>query len=354
MKNNIETEYCLLGNGYASNVASYLLKQKGKESTILGLNSNINPYELKLADGVISPLPIFPEKTSKLHKDLQLETLFPVAKVEISFSELVDFNISDYKIHKNSLAEFLYKDQSSLLSIVLSMKQWGLSIFTDPLTEVRNKISRNYTSNNNIKIGYLDGFDLYYHFCFSSGLNPELQNLDAILKIDYKNKMILTDRGEVHYKKLISTIPIKYLLGYCGFKTEASSFSSFPSFFFYFKHASPFPENKVVYDCDFKSSIFRVYSPTNTTIVAQVSSFKKGEVKVTDIIERIKEIVPSIESLTFEKELFFQMSYPVESISDTTVLDNIQELKQNSILPFGRFGGWEYKDLHELDWESIY
>ncbi len=110
----------------------------------------------------------------------------------------------------------------------------------------------------------------------------------------------------------------------------------------------------MVYDCDFRSSIFRVYSPSDTIIVAQVSSFKKGEVKALDIIKRIKELVPSIKSLTFEKELFFQMSYPLESISNSTVLANIKELKQNSILPFGRFGGWEYKDLHELDWESIY
>jgi len=274
--------------------------------------------------------------------------------LKISFSELGNFNISDHEIHSKSLADFLYKDQSSLKSIILSIKQWGLSIFTNELSEVRNKISRNYISNNNVKVGYVDGLDLYYHFCFSSGLNPEVLNLKSIEKIDYKNKVILTNRGEIHYKKLVSTIPIKYLLGYCGFETIDSAFISNPSYFFYFRHASEFPENKVIYDCDIRSSIFRFYSTTDNIIVAQISTFKKGKVKVSEIIGRIKELVPSIKSLTFEKELFFQMSYPVESISDPMVLDHIQELRQNSILPFGRFGSWEYKDLHELDWEGVY
>ncbi len=354
MNNKIESEYCLLGNGYASNIASYLLKQKGKKSTILGFNSSMKPYELKLANDIISPLPIFPEKNSALYEELQLGTLFPEAKVEISFSELGDFNISDHNIHNNSLADFLYKDQSSLLSIILSIKQWGLSIFTKELSEVRNKISRNYISNNNVKVGYVDGLDLYYHFCFSSGLNPEVLHLKSIQKIDYRNKVIFTNRGEIHYMKLVSTIPIKYLLGYCGIETSSSAFISNPSYFFYFRHASPFPVNKVIYDCDIRSSIFRFYSTTDNIIVAQISTFKKGEVTALDIIKRIKELVPSIKSLTFEKELFFQMSYPLESISNPMVLDTIQELRQNSILPFGRFGSWEYKDLHELDWESMY
>ena len=354
MKNKIECDYCLLGNGYASNVASYLLKKRGKQSTILGLGSSMKPYELQLGNDMISPLPIFPEKNSTLFEELELSTRFPEPKVDFSFSELGDFNISDHKIHRNSLADFLYKDESSLMSIILSIKQWGLSIFTDELAEVRNKISRNYISSNNVKVGYLEGLDLYYHFCFSSGLNPEVLNLKSIEKIDYKNKRIITDRGEIHYKKLISTIPIKYLLGYCGLEAPSSAFISYPSYFFYFRHTSPFPENKIFYDCDIRSSIFRFYSVTDNIIVAQISTFKKGEVTASEIIKRIKELVPSIESLTFEKELFFQMSYPVESISDPMVLGHIQELKQNSILPLGRFGNWEYKDLHELDWESMY
>lgn len=350
-KSIVEISHCLLGIGYTSILASHLLKEKGINSIILGFPKDKAVFELKLSNCSISPLPIFPVKDSFLFEALKLNESIPLSTVEVNYSEVKNCNYNDFKIHPNSLGEFIYKDDSALKAFGLSLKQWGESILTYPLTEVQNKIKRHYLSGTkNTRVGYLNGFTLYYHFL--QKLNPDILNFTSLEKIDFKNKIVFTDSYEIHYKKLISTIPINHLLTNCNFEIHIPPIYE-GSYFFYFNHSSEFLANKIIYDCDLNSNILRVFSATDSLIVVQLPSYKRGQIKVADISQRLRELVPTLKELNFEQELFMPMSYPIESITDSQTLENIHMLKENSVLPFGRFGNWEYSDLHELNWESI-
>jgi len=350
-KTIIECSHCLLGIGYTSIIASHLLKQQGIDSIVVGLSTDKAVFDLQLSNCAISPIPIFPVKDSPLYKALNLRESFPESIVDVSYSEMKNCKVSDYNIQHGSLAEFIYKDPSALKAFGLSLKQWGSSILAKPFSEVQNKIKRHYQSgNNNSRVGYLNGFTLYYHFMQNS--DPDILHCNSIEKIDYKNKILFTDSFEIHFKKLVSSIPIKHLFSNCGINISTPLIFE-GSYFFYFNHSSEFTENKILYDCDLTSNILRVFSATNNLLVVQLPTFKKGKIEIVDVEKRLKEIIPNLAGLKFEKELYVSMSYPLESISDSFTLESIHTLKENSVLPFGRFGNWEYSDLHELNWESI-
>lgn len=350
-KNKIVCSYCLLGIGYTSIIVSHLLKGKGIDSIVIGLSSDKAIFDLQLSICSISPIPIFPVKDSSLYQTLKLDESLTQSIVEINYTEIKKCRISDFNIQENSLAEFIYKNSPSLKDFELSLKQWGSSILTKPFFEVQNKIKRHYlSSNNNPRIGYLDGFTLYYHFMLKS--NPNILHLNSIDKIDYQNKIIFADSYEIHYKKLVSTIPINHLLFYCKINDSIPLLYE-GSYFLYFTHSSVFQANKIIYDCDLYSNILRVFSATEYSIVVQLPSYKKGKIVISDISKRLLELIPTLKELKFEKELFLPMSYPIEPLTDNQTLKSINNLKINSIIPFGRFGNWEYKDLHELNWEDI-
>jgi hypothetical protein len=352
MNRVIESEYCILGNGYASNIASFLLRQKAKEVVVVGDETNGDVYKIALSSGSVSPLPVFPDQCSDLYARLDLGAFPSVPKVEVGYSDLIDFRLEDFEILEGSLADFFSSSRLPLESFVLGLKQWGSLVFTNPLSEVRRKIARNYMSKRRSqRVGYLNGFDLYYHFC-SSRVIPGRLVSGAIGRIDYKNKILHSAGTEIRYKKLVSTVPIMRLLECCGFE-RTSNFACHPSHFVYFSHASVFPPGQVIYDCDLGSDVFRVFSISDNIIAAQLACHRRENASVERVKKRIAEIVPSITGLVFERRLFVPVSYPTESISDPGVLDDIKTLKGHDILPFGRFGSWQYVDLHELDWESL-
>jgi len=114
-----------------------------------------------------------------------------------------------------------------------------------------------------------------------------------------------------------------------------------------------FKANKIIYDYDLNSDILRAFSATDNIIVTQLPGYKKGKIKIVDVSQRLCELVPTLKELKFEQELHLSMSYPIEAITDSHTLESIHLLNDNSVLTFGRFGSWEYLDLHELNWESI-
>lgn len=351
-KIKIECSYCLLGIGYTSIIASHFLKQKGIESLVLGIATDRALFDIQLSSDLISPLPIFPVYDSFLYQTLKLNEGFPQTIVEVSHTELNNCEVSKFTFKPNSLAEFILRDSSELSAFSLSMKQWGPAMLDNPYSEVKNKIIRHYLSgNNNSRVGYFNGMTLYYHFMNQS--NPNILNFKLIEKIDYANKIIYTDSFEIYFRELISTIPVQHLFAYCKIPlTMPLLFEG--SYFFYFSHASDFKANKIVYDYDLSSDILRVFSAKDNIIVTQLPGYKKGKVKIVDVARRLRELIPTLKELKFEKELHLTMSYPIESITNSQTLESIHLLKDNSILTFGRFGNWEYSDLHELNWKAFY
>lgn len=350
-KTKIECSHCVLGTSYSATIASHLLKVKGIDTVNLGLTNDHAILNLILSKGKISPIPIFPVLNSSLFKTLKFGDSYPQTIIEVSHTELKNCNIADFTIQPGSLAEFLYKDTSDLKAFALSYKHWGSAILSQPFSEIQKKITRHYLSaTNNARVGFFDGFTLYNHFIRNN--QPNIVKIKLIEKIDYKNKIIHTDNLEIRYNKLISTIPINILFRLCRLEIQDPLIYE-GSFFFYFSHSSDFSANKIIYDYDLMSNISRIFSPTDNIIMVQLLSYKKGRIKIAEISKRLMQLIPSLKEVKFEKELYLTMSYPLESITNLNTLDVIKVLNENSVLLFGRFGRWEYKDLHELNWESI-
>ena len=350
-KNIIKCTHCLLGTGYTSMIASYLLKQKGIESLIIGLTNKNTSFEIQLSKCSISPLPILPITNTLLYKRLNFSELGPHSFLNSSFSESKNFDISEYEVKEGSLAEFLINNPSQLKAFGLSLKQWGSSIFSKPFTEVQNKIKRNYLSGNNSRVGYHNGFSLYYYLLQKSFYN--IRRIKKIDRIDYQNKIVYGHDIEIHYEKLVSSIPINHLLSYCNLNfSEPLVYQG--SYFLYFTHTSSYSANKIIYDCDLFSIILRIFSASDTSIIVQVSSFNDIQRKMPIISKRVSELIPALKEIKFENKMFLPMSYPIEPITNTKTLESISSLKEFSLFPIGRFANWEYKDLHELNWEIIF
>ena len=354
MKNNREKKYCshfIFGAGYTGLIAAYFFKQKGVNFLIAGTGQN-QLFDIKVADSLISPLPIFPVDGSTLYKDLNLESLFTPAAVSVEDSATKNCSLSDYHYEKGSFAEFIYAGPTPEKRLALSMKHWGTSILTKPYLEIQSKINRHYLPGmSSTRIGYVEGLSLYWHFIKKEMV--EVVDAGTFERIDYPNKIFYADKVEIHYEKLISTVPINLLFDACDLKVKpVLHFEA--AYFLYFTHLSSFGINRIIYDYDMTSDVVRVIGITEFILAVQLPAYKKGVADLVCIKKKLEELIPFIKEIKFEKECFFKMSYPLEPIADPAVIDSKSLLIQNSIIPFGRFGNWEYSDLHELNWKSIF
>ena len=352
-KRTIQVKNCFLGYGYASLIGYHkLLKCSNHEDNLILRNKNSSPiFTIEHEKDSFSPLPIFPVEESELYQSSLFNDVPKQEPISVSFSKLENFNHKDYQIKDKSLASFMLSNDGIDTRLCLGLKQWGDDMLTTPFSQVQDKIKRHYISKGgNTRMGYVNGLSLFKYAV--DKLNPEVLDYSNLKKVDIEKKQVHTDNYIIKYDKLISTIPIHFLLDLCNLKQDHNT-NHASAYFYFFKYKDGFNANQIIYDCDFKSDILRVFSIKDNFLLAQLRSDKHGQIPREKIQKRIQKLVPNIKELEFAKELFVPMSYPVELISTPDTLDSINVLKQNDIVPLGRFGDWKYSDLHELDWTSI-
>ncbi len=352
-KKIIQIKNCFLGHGYASLIGYHKLLEISNHKEILILrNKNTSPiFTIEHEGHSFSPLPIFPVEESKLYQSSLFNNVPKQEPISVSFSTLDNFNHKDYQIKDGSLASFMLSNDGIDTRLCLGLKQWGDDMLTTPFSQVQDKIKRHYiSSGGNTRMGYVNGLSLFKYAV--DKLNPEVLDYANLEKVDIEKKEVHTDDYIIKYNKLISTVPIHFLLDICNLKQDHNT-NYASSYFYFFEYKNGFNANQIIYDCDFKSDILRIFSVKDNFLLAQLRSDKHGQISTEKIQKRIQRLVPSIKELKFAKELFVPMSYPVELISTPDTLDSINVLKQNDIIPLGRFGDWKYSDLHELDWSSI-
>ncbi|WP_209403581.1 hypothetical protein [Pseudozobellia sp. WGM2] len=349
----VQVKYCLLGYGYASLIAYDKLVENNNHDDILILkNKNFSPiFTLDHENTSFSPLPIFPVKESELYNSSLFEGVSKQEPISVSFSELTNFDHTEYELKEGSLADFMIKKQGVDKNLCLGLKQWGDTMFSRPFSQVQSKIARHYISKKgNTRVGYIDGKSLFKYAV--DKFDPEVLECNGVNEINIEKKEIYTDEYTIKYDKLVSTIPFSILLKLCNLESNHDdSYAS--AFFYFFKYEDGFKENQIIYDCDLNSDILRVFSLTDNFLLTQLRSDKYGEIPVEKIRDRVYELVPEIEKLEFAQELYVPMAYPLELISGASTLKSLETLKGNDVVPFGRFGQWEYSDLHELDWTLI-
>ncbi|CAM4099286.1 FAD-dependent oxidoreductase [Zobellia roscoffensis] len=352
-KKHVKVKYCLLGYGYASLIAYQKLLEKNDHSDILILrDEKADPIFTIDHEGIsFSPLPIFPVQESELYNSSLFYDAPKQKPISVSFSELANFEHNPNEVKEGSLASFMIAKQGVDRNLCLGLKQWSRSMLSQPLSQVQDKIRRHYISNNgNTRVGYVDGKSLFKYTI--DKLQPEILNFSKLQKIVVETKEIHTADHIIAYDHLVSTIPLHYLLQYCGLPQDHNTESA-SAYFKFFTYSKGFKENRIIYDCDLNSDILRLFSVSDTLIMAQIRGDKHGKVSNKKVQDRIQNLIPEIEGLTFARELFSPMGYPLELVTQPNSLKSMAILKENGVIPFGRFGNWEYSDLHELDWSSV-
>jgi len=341
--------HTIIGSGYTSILAYYLLKKKGYNPTILKFSNLNTSLNLSLQEIDVSPIPIFPVKGTELFEELDLQKYSFHETLKIRYLGEPQIDKSKIECLKGSLADYLSKDKFDNKPLAMSLKQWGTSIYTEPYSQVSNKIENHYSSGKPLeRIGYLKNHSLYYHLANKIDYSYTICN--SIMNIDLDNKKIFTDHGELNFTKVISTFPLYKLLRIfnieCHLKHEGA-------YFLFFKHKSLLEINEVLYDSDLNSDVLRIFVVSDKILKVQVPSYRKETLKLNNIKKRLYDLIPNLSSLFYIGDFNLKMAYPIETIQNELVLEKIEFLKNNSVIPFGRFGNWEYSDLHELNWESI-
>jgi hypothetical protein len=349
-KQKIKCSHCIVGSSYSAMIASHILSEQGINTVVVQTTSRPT-HELEIANMGICPLPIFPVRNSDLYRNLKLNEFTNETILNIEYSDSVSYSGKSLNYKSNSLADFLCNNSQLNKWIPISLKRWGKTILTESYSEVQNKIRNHYLSEmRSERVGFLNGHSVYYQLIKKNMKN--VISVNSIIEIDYQNKTLNTDLYSIQFEKLISTIPINRLFekSKIPFETELKYEGSY---FNYFSHGENWKQNNLIYDCDLNTDIIRVFSPTNNIISVQLPTFKRGKISIENLKQDIKKLIPSLNNIKYEGEFFLSMSYPLESIINLNDLKNIEILKSYSVQPFGRFGNWEYLDLHELNWDNI-
>ena len=349
----MQVKYGILGYGYASLIAYHkLLKTHKPEDILILQHKKAKPIFTLEHDGFhFSPLPIFPVAESDLYNSDLFDDIPKQKQIRVSFSELANFDYATFETKEGSLADFMIKAQGIDKNLCLGAKQWGEEMFTLPFNQVQSKIKRHYVApKGNTRIGYIHGQSLFKYAI--DKLEPNVLKYANIEQIDSKAKEVYLDDCIVRYENLISTLPIHKLLELCHLEHHHDN-SYAGCQFHYFSYDHGFEENQIVYDCDYHSDIIRIFSISDKFLMVQLNSNKHNTTTISEIKQRVQELAPEINGLSYARELYVPMCYPLELISDQPTLKSISKLSSNAITPLGRFGNWEYSDLHELDWSSL-
>lgn len=352
-KEIVNVKYCILGYGYASLIAYHkILKNNNHDDVLILQNKERRQiFTLEYEELQFSPLPIFPVKESELYNSDLFADVSKQKPISVSFSDLVNFDYPSFETKKDSLADFMVKAQGIDKNLCLGAKQWGEQMFSTAFSQVQSKIKRHYISpKGNTRIGYINGKSLFSDAV--SKLKPNIFEHSGLVHIAIGNREIHLKERVVRFEKLVSTIPLHLLLQLCGLPFEFNTASA-GAYFCFFKYDTGFDANQMVYDCDYKSDIIRVFSIDDGFLLAQLNSDKYGKVQIPNIKSRIQVLAPEIQGLEFAKDLNMPMCYPLDLVTDEITKSSLDRLRENEITPFGRFGNWEYSDLHELDWSGF-
>ena len=310
-----EVKYCLLGYGYASLIAYHKLLQRVGHDNIMILRNKGQKqiFTIEHEGFHFSPLPIFPVEESDLYNSNFFNGVPKQDPISVSFSELLNFDYTEFHISKGSLASFMLSHNGIDQRLCLGLKQWGNSMLSTPLSQVESKIKRHYISKNgNTRVGYLNGKSLFTYAI--DKLHPNVLDYSNLEKIDVEKKKVHTPSHIVNYEKLISTIPIHYLLQYCNLEySHSTDYAS--AYFYFFKYKNGYKANQIIYDCDYDSDVLRLFSISDNFLLVQLRSDKKGIIQPQKVKTRVKELIPEISEVQFAQELFVPMCYPLELIT---------------------------------------
>lgn len=341
-------EVCFLGAGLSARIGAILARQTGLRPLVLEEAPSFGQFALQLSTGPISPIPIFPLTDGFLSARLGFAN-GRGENVEVHRTAVSKCNWNSVDIRDDSLGAFLLRRHHSPdEALVLSIKQWGSKVWREPLLQIQYKIIRHYLGGHvNTRCGFHAGLSPYHRL--AQAATEGLLHIGTLQCVDLKKRAVVGSKQTVHFRKLVSTIPLPRLLLLCncaygGFGEAA------PAYFQYYRHTAALQENHLLYDCDPDSPILKVFSPTCNVLMVQVAD-RGRQPSTYEVSQRLPVLFPGLSGLFFERELRIPAAYPLDFVDQTGSRRGF--LREMDILTFGRLGDWEYRDLHELDWSGM-
>lgn len=344
-------EICILGGGPASLLLCYLLKKRGISAISIGPNKYGALTPSSINNKPINVLPIFPVKEEVFCKKLFPSSLtsLPTLKIERPKPKFIKNN----RLPKGSFAENAYSNHGSL-SLSIGEKLFGGRIFSEELSLVIDKVNRHYGFDNPLitRAGYVDGLSPYYRFLNG---NLDLSFYEAELESISLHKKIVNyysdKHGSLSYKYLVSTIDIDTLCQLIGsnnefdLEYEGSMFQSYIS-------DKDIGANRLVYNTDPQSPIIRIFTPCEGHVVVQISKHcqKFNNIEIEDGVRQAFKSSLKLELVSIDS---FKKCYPIHIGNKESFKRLNSMMHQNDAFLFGRHGSFQYKDLHELDWNIV-
>lgn len=340
------------GAGPTGLMVAHRLKQKQIKALVVGKGKNGMLMPVEISGKRVNIVPITPKRGSKLSAALDLAKW---SRNNLKFTFLNEGMNLDILFSRASAKSFFRHANNTFgpRAAGLGYKLVGKPTLKHRLPLLEAKIDRAYIlgQRNNELIGFNDGISAYLNFI--EGISGEiLHEPIGMVRVDLKRKILETDAGEVSYKTLVWTAPLPELLTKCGLEGAIKFISCGAAFDVYESISGGLDENQVYYDCDPFSSIYRVFVPNNSTIVVQRSLGWEGT--TGHEIHRLENIVPRAENVEYKFSKEYELAYPLGSEDGSmSMADLLGELERQDIIPFGRFGRWEYLDLDDHKWELV-
>lgn len=242
-------------------------------------------------------------------------------------------------------------------SQLLAPKQFGRLVWEHPLSEVREKIARLYgtaqasPTASPARSGYTAGESPYAPYL------RRLARVHTVLathaaRIDADRHGVFTADGRrLGYRTLVVALPIAEiarLLGVRGVEAVAGAAA-----FVVFRMDGARP-NRLVYDAEPGTPVFRVLTPRSDVAVVQVAvDIDPDRPEIDDALRsRVRELTGTEILDRVWPTVRVRRAYPVDGPGRHGAAELDAAGAAAGVIRLGRFAEWRYIDLHEVDWSG--
>lgn len=346
----VNVDICILGGGPTALILAGLLKEQKKDFLLITKKMEGALLRLDINSQVFNPIPVFPVLNSYVYNRLKLADLCTHNDI-LSYGYSVLEKPDSFSLGSSGSAAATLYQVNGEKAVVLSRKQFGEIVMTEPLHRLQQKVSKHYSLNGQkfSRLGFSNGISAYLTYIANQYPFPVIH--DDIIAIKPEVNLVETESAKIHYRYLIPTIPLPELLVLAKLDKDLFFTSTGAQFYVFETETNSIP-NKIIYDCNINSCIYRVFIPHKNFISVQLAR-DYWNVESSSVASRVKKLLATDILLNYKNKIELLDCYPLD-VQPMEIYKSISMgLREMGIYLFGRSSQWDYLDLHELQWEMI-
>jgi hypothetical protein len=334
----------VIGSGPTGVFAYHFLRRAGVDAVLFGNYTDASIVPVNTPDGPITLVPVFPV--------LPAPAFPPSSRCDEPLAVCRSGNSSwttSARPAMKSLVATLIPDADAA---AMAIKQFGEAAYREPHHQVQQKIARAYGAVHAVRAGYLNGVSPYLGPMTSilHSAEPAPRRVGSWRPLDHLLTLTVPNEA-VAYEKLVYAGGLDHLLVKLGLNHPPPPRT--PARFSVWRSDKALAPNRVVYDLNENSDVFRSFVVREHIVVVQ-ESLKSSEASSRP--ESITKPLGALFDASFNsvcQPLVYRSAYPVEtlSVSIESIEDRVCE--NLGILRFGRNATSRYLDLHELPWNEL-